>query len=116
MKFVIAFIGAVLVAGVAFGATTIITNAMGQVYSVAVDEYGTVISVVTSTPNLPASQTRSQLDLVGVQLENTAFNTTNTLFTPRDIGDILIGKTLGTGDIWMATGATTNDWKGIYTP
>jgi hypothetical protein len=43
---------------------------------------------------------------------NTA--TTITGYTPRYYGDMLIGRTdAATGAVWVAVGATTNDWKVI---
>ena len=36
--------------------------------------------------------------------------TTNSLFTPRRIGDLLTGQNLGTNVVFMSIGVTTNDW------
>jgi hypothetical protein len=37
--------------------------------------------------------------------------TTETSYTPRFIGDFLIGATSSTTTLWIATGLTTNDWS-----
>lgn len=97
----------------AAGSTNVVTNALGQVITTVVNEYGLRTTTIVE-PNLPTSLSRTQISLVGIQLDLGAVtSTTNTLYTPRDIGDILIGKTLGTGAVWMATGGTTNDWNRI---
>jgi len=42
---------------------------------------------------------------------NAGATTTNTWYTPRRVGDILVGSAgFGTNAVWVAKGTTTNDW------
>ncbi len=43
--------------------------------------------------------------------QNTDTTTDNTAYTPRYIGDILLGYTGGTSSLWIATALTTGDWS-----
>jgi len=36
--------------------------------------------------------------------------TTNTVYTPGAVGQMLIGSTGSTSTVWIAKGVTTNDW------
>lgn len=114
-KMLIAVCASLLViAGVVvYAATTtnVVTNVVGQVITTTTDEYGKVTKTIVDA-NALSSQSRSRVELSGVLLDSTqSDNTTNTLYTPRDVGDFLVGETHGTGAIWMASGPTTNDWK-----
>mgnify|MGYP000394651261 CR=1 FL=1 len=45
---------------------------------------------------------------------DTNVTTTAALYTPRRVGDLLVGSQgSGTNAIWVAVGATTNDWVKI---
>lgn len=109
----VAFASALLIAVglVAFSDTTnTVTNAIGEVFTVILDSHGARVTAVTE-PSALSSQSRTFTELVGVQIAAIGVNnTTNTLYTPRDVGDVLIGKVAGTGAVWMATGLTTSDW------
>ena len=117
MKKMIASVAAVLlIAGVAFaGSTNTVTNAVGQVFTVVIDNNGLHISGPGTSPGLPASASRTSVSALGYLLDS-AHSTTNTIYVPRDIGDGLIGNLLGTGKVWVATGPTTNDWKALTSP
>lgn len=96
--------------------TNTYTNAIGAVFTVVADAYGARVTSYT-TPGVPTSSEADYAELPGIQLDSGgATSTTNTLFTPRGLGDILIGYELSTGAVWIATGATTNDWKAIFNP
>lgn len=42
---------------------------------------------------------------------DTNTTTTTTLYTPRRVGDILVGsESSGTNGVWISKGTTTNDW------
>lgn len=97
------------------GSTNTVTNAVGQVIVVVTDNYGVHISSVTPA-NLPASQSRVYIPAQGNYRYDGAHSTTNYIYTPRDIGDILIGSQLGTGAVWMATGVTTGGWQKLTYP
>lgn len=57
---------------------------------------------------------KSQADAIEsaiVAQVDTNASTTVTLFTPRRVGDILIGGAgTGTNGVWISKGGTTNDW------
>lgn len=96
--------------------TNTVTNAVGQVFTVISTSSGVYTTSFTPTTR-PASASQVYLNLVGIQLDAAGtISTTNTLFTPRQIGDMLIGQEGATGKVWMATGVTTNDWQPIYDP
>jgi hypothetical protein len=107
-----------LIAGGAEAATTnTVTNAMGQVATVVIDDYGVVTTFTLSAVNFPASQERGLVASQGAQLDwGGPTTTTNTLFTPRDIGDWLYGFENGTGKVWTAVGVTTSDWSVVVDP
>lgn len=93
--------------------TTVTTNSLGQVITVITTAGGEVVSAVVTPVGLPASVTRSETSLSGVQID-TAVTTTTTAYTPRDIGDFLVGHVgTGTNGIWMAVGVATSDWVKI---
>ena len=48
---------------------------------------------------------------VPAQTDAQATNTVTTAYTPDHIGQILIGKVSTTNAVWVARGATTNDWQ-----
>lgn len=47
---------------------------------------------------------------------DTNATTTVTQYTPEYVGDTLVGKTGGTNTVWIAVGATTNDWIQVGGP
>jgi len=102
-KKILGILGVVLVAGVSLAAT--VTNYLGQV--VTVDANGVVTAI--TVPQTGTNQVRTQVALVGARVDTNA-TTSWTGYVPRDIGDILIGKTGGTNAVYMAAGITTNDW------
>jgi len=104
MKKILGFALAVLVAGGAVAAT--VTNYVGQI--VTVDANGVVTAI--TVPQTGTNQPRTQVALVGLRVDTNA-TTTWTAYVPRDIGDILVGQTGGTGAVYMATGVSSNDWK-----
>ena len=87
----------------------VITNELGQVVTTTVGSDGVTVAI-TMPAGASSSGPRAYASLPGSQLDTNA-TTTVTAYTPRDIGDILIGRTGSTGDVWMATGWTTNNWK-----
>jgi len=103
---------AVFGVGIVVHAATV-TNKTGQVITTTTTSAGVTITI--TDPNSAASETNRLVEAVGSQLDMAA-NTTATLFTPRNYGDMLIGKEGSTGKVWIATGLTTNDWKAIYDP
>lgn len=109
-----------LACGAVFADTTnTTTNAIGQIITTISDSQG-VRSTSITYPSQPSSASQTKLNLPGIQLAPLLPDfTTNTLYTPRGIGDILIGR-IGiasfTGTVWMATGVTTNDWKQLNQP
>jgi hypothetical protein len=45
---------------------------------------------------------------------STATNTVITQYTPRTVGDLLVGRAgVGTNVLYVAVGTTTNDWKKV---
>ena len=76
-----------------------VTNRLGDVITVTLTDSGPASGVV-----------RTILPPVGAQVST---NTTvvATQFTPRELGDLLIGTV--SGKVYMATGRTTNDWKAL---
>lgn len=104
--------GILLVGAGAVVAATV-TNKTGQVITTTVGASGVTITI--TDPNAPAAQTNRVVEATGSQLDM-GNDTSQTLFTPRNYGDVLIGKEGGTGKVWVATGLTTNDWKAIYDP
>ncbi len=62
---------------------------------------------------------KAQIDAVELAIvaqADTNATTTVTLYTPRRVGDTLIGALGGTNAVWVARGATTNDWSIIALP
>jgi len=104
---------AVVCAGAYMVRAGTVTNDLGQVITTTVGADG--VTVTITDPNAKASASNRVVSAQGCQLEMSD-NTTQTLFTPRNYGDMLIGKEGGTGKVWVATGLTTNDWKVIYDP
>lgn len=52
---------------------------------------------------------------LAAQQRDTNATTSATAYTPRYVGDLLIGQAgSGTGAMWVATGVTTNDWEGPF--
>jgi hypothetical protein len=49
--------------------------------------------------------------VVQPQSDSATGTTANTLYTPRYIGDWLLGKVDGSNAVWLARGLTTNDWS-----
>jgi hypothetical protein len=47
--------------------------------------------------------------------KDTASSTTTTAYTPKYIGDFLVGKTDGSNSLWVAVGLTTSDWAVVTT-
>jgi hypothetical protein len=91
-----------------------VTNELGQVITTSTAAGGGITVTITD-PRAPASVTNRTVDAQGCQL-SMATDTTATDFTPRNYGDMLIGKEGGTGKVWVATGLTTADWKPVYDP
>ena len=103
-----------LVCSLAFADTTnVVTNMVGQIITTISDNQG-VRSTTVTYPSQPASASQVYLKAIGFQLDPIAnATTTNTLYTPRQLGDMLIGHTGSVGVAWIATGLTTSDWKQI---
>lgn len=118
-KLMIAVLAVALAAGSVWADTTnVTTNLIGQVWTTISDAQGVRSSSVTY-PSQPSSASQLYLTLAGIQLApRSPLVTTNTVFTPRGIGDILIGWSGAgqTGTVWMATGTTTSDWKLLNEP
>ncbi|MDD5677471.1 MAG: hypothetical protein PHW60_05690 [Kiritimatiellae bacterium] len=49
------------------------------------------------------------------RMDSATGTTATASYTPRFIGELLLGKTSGSNAVWVARGLTTNDW-GIVTP
>ena len=64
-----------------------------------------------SGANLAADSVQAAAIGTIAQIDSAA-TTTNTLYTPAFIGQILVGNTGSTGTFWTAKGLTTNDWVG----
>lgn len=47
--------------------------------------------------------------------KDTASSTTTTAYTPKFVGDFLVGKTDGSNSLWVAVGLTTADWAVVTT-
>jgi len=104
------------VVGVVYADTATVTNELGQVFTVTTSATGVTVSSGT-LPAQPASASASYLTLPGIQLDAQSNTTTTTnSFTPRQVGDILIGQEGSTGKVWIAVGVTKADWKPIYDP
>jgi len=104
---------AVVCAGAYVVRAATVTNDLGQVITTTSGSGGVTITI--TDPNAKASASNRVVSAQGAQLEMSD-NTTATLFTPRNYGDMLIGKEGGTGKVWVASCLTTNDWKIIYDP
>ena len=88
------------------GSTNTYTNVYNQVVTVVVGDDGTLTTSIVPAVS-PDLAYRTEIPLVGIQV-STGTTVTATAFTPRDIGDILIGTV--SNKVYMSTGATTNDW------
>lgn len=60
---------------------------------------------------LPAGGGFYEGKTVQPQSDSATGTTANTLYTPRYIGDWLLGKIDGSNAVWIARGLTTNDWS-----
>jgi hypothetical protein len=105
-------VAVLLFAGVSVFAATV-TNQMGQVITTTITPAGLTTTILD--PFSPMSVTNRTVGPVGCWLDLKA-DTTETLYTPRNYGDMLIGQEGSTGKVWVATGLTTNDWKAVYNP
>lgn len=104
-KLMIALAVLAMVAGsIAVAATY--TNSLGQVVTYTVGDLGTEVTGVTQ-PSGGSARARTFANLPGQQISE-ATTVVATAFTPRDIGDFLIG--LVSNVVYMSTGRTTNDW------
>lgn len=110
-KVMIAGLVALVVAGFAMvsSAAQSYTNRHGQVFTVGVSDDGT--PVVLRSTSATTALLRTIIELPSTLQYDPTHSTTNTVYTPRSIGDTLIGFELGTGVVWQATGVTTSDWK-----
>lgn len=71
-----------------------------------------LVAVEVSATALSASMVTAEAKLVAQA--DTNVTTTATAYTPRFVGDALIGGAgAGTNAVWIAKGATTNDWVAI---
>lgn len=106
-RMLIAMAAVLVAAGVVVAAT--VTNRMGQVITTSVGSDGVTTTTIV-VANGASSVTNRTVLPVGWYLDM-AVTTDATLYTPRNYGDGIIGKTgVGTGSVWVATGLTTNDW------
>ena len=86
------------------------TNQMGQIVTVTVGDNGVETSTYT-LPNALTPATRTFGNLPGFQLYtnvNVMLPATTNSFTPRDIGDLLIGTY--SGKVQIAYGTTAGYW------
>lgn len=100
-KIIVALLSAMVTASVVYAATY--TNQIGQVVTVGAN--GVVTSI--TDPTVPGSATNTVGALPGVQI-STAITVDATQYSPRGIGDILIGTT--SGRVFVATGVATSSW------
>ncbi|MCX6994139.1 MAG: hypothetical protein NT011_13495 [Kiritimatiellaeota bacterium] len=71
-----------------------------------------VIALEVSATTLAGRIATVELSLVAQA--DTNVTTTATLYTPRFVGDALLGGAgAGTNGVWIAKGATSNDWVAI---
>ena len=79
--------------------------------TMAVTGAQTVGGALTVTGNLTAANLSTVI--LAAQSDTNAVTTT-TSYTPRRVGDLLIGSAgLGTNAVWVSRGATTNDWTQV---
>lgn len=105
-KVMIAMVVALVATGMLVAAT--VTNRLGQVITTTVGADGVTTTIVVA--NGAATATNRTVLPCGSQLD-LSVTTTTTAFTPRNYGDLLIGKAgVGTNKVWIATGLTTSDW------
>lgn len=90
--------------------TSTYTNALGQVVTVVVSADGTKVTTITQPTSGATTRSRTVASLVGLQISTSAV-VTPTSYTPRDVGDILVGIVDGT--VHVATGVTTSSWKTV---
>lgn len=110
MKLGYLLLGSVLVVGtcLALSLDTIPTDCSWPAGKVILNANGTntqnAINTLITTSATLTNAVVGQVDSTG--------NTTNTLYTPKRVGDTLVGKAGGTNAIWVSNGVTTNSWKG----
>ncbi len=99
------------------------TNALNTLLNTTTGNVGVIQgTLATATGNVAviqgtlATATGNVATLQGqiVAQADTNATTTATLYTPRFVGDTLVGGAgVGTNAVWVAKGATTNDWVAI---
>lgn len=102
VKFLVAaLVGAVVGVGSAHAQTqsATVTNRQGQVIQVTLTDSGPASGAVRTIVPAVGAQVATNVTVVATQ------------FTPRELGDLLLGTV--SGKVYIATGGTTNDWKAL---
>jgi hypothetical protein len=82
----------------------------GKLVITAVDTTMTVAGDVVATGTLTGSNLSTA---ILAARSDTNATTLLTAYTPRRVGDVLIGLFQTTNKIWIARGATTSDWQQV---
>ena len=110
------FMAVVLLAGSAYmyddlSAFLLRLGKEGKLVITAVDTTMTVAGDIVATGTLTGSNLSTTI--LAAQSDTNAV-TTKTAYTPRRVGDVLVGRAgSGTNGVWIAVGATTNSWQQV---
>ncbi len=92
------------------------TNAINMRVGTAETTLATTTGAVAVVQGTLATATGNVATLQGdiIAQADTNATTTATAYTPRFVGDVLIGGAgVGTNAVWIAKGVTTNDWVAL---
>ena len=107
MKKLMALI-AILAASASFAA--ILTNELGQVVVTGTNDQGVVTVSTVTAPGSAVLSPRTGASILPPYIDTNAA-TTVTSYTPRDYGQLLVGKIAAeTSAVWVASRASTNGW------
>jgi len=117
MKKIFCIIAIGMLASLSASAVTNVTQAI-ESESLPADQFRPIINKAVSdiaNTDIPAlvaavNANATTASAYAYGQSDTNATTTVTLYTPRGIGDALVGKQGGSNRVWFATAATTNGW------